>query len=336
MSPQFTATTNTLTRPVRKNIRLLPLLLFVLSIAALAMVPLWGNDYITSLFISLMMYANLATAWGIFCGTTRRISLATAAFVGVGCYNVALLGEVLPWPLVLLAAALTGGLLALLIGVATLRLSGMYFVIFTFGVAEMILQLVTWYESTVQGSVGRFIFLDISTDDIYWQLLALFAAVWLLGAWLSRSRIGFALRLIGDDQVAAASCGVNTITMRLLVFVGTSMVMAVVGAIIAPRWSYIEPSIAFNSLISFQVLVMALLGGIAMYFGPIIGVIPLIFAFEILTKYFPDHFSMVLGAIFLLIVYLLPGGMLGLYRKLAVRARERTEMNTTLKEGTHD
>src|SRR5690606_2281623 len=91
---------------------------------------------------------------------------------------------------------------------------------------------------------------------------------------------------------------------------------SVVGAIVAPRWAYIEPSIAFNSLISFQVLVMALLGGIAMYFGPVIGVVPLIFAFEVLTKYFPDHFSMVLGAIFLLIVYLLPGGILGLWKRI--------------------
>ena len=311
--------------------RLASHLLFIIAIGLLAMVPAWGNDYITSLFISLLMYANLATAWGIFCGTTRRISLATAAFVGVGCYAVAIFGEILPWPVVLLVAAIAGGLLALLIGLCTLRLSGMYFVIFTFGVAEMIRQLVTWYESSVQGSVGRFIFIDITSNDIYWQLLALFVVVWLLGAWLSRSRLGFALRLIGEDQVAASSSGINTVLIRLLVFIGTSMVMSVVGAMIAPRWAYIEPSIAFNSLISFQVLVMALLGGIAMYFGPVIGVIPLIFAFELLIKYFPDHFSMVLGAIFLFIVYLLPGGILGLCRRLGLSEHfklfKRTKVN---------
>lgn len=302
---------------------------FTVAVALLALVPAWGNDYITSLFISLLMYANLATAWGVFCGTTRRISLATAAFVGVGCYTVALLGEVMPWPIVLLTAAVAGGLLALTIGLCTLRLSGMYFVIFTFGVAEMIRQLVTWYESSVQGSVGRYIFLDVTSASIYWQLLVLFVLVWLSGAWLSRSRLGFALKLIGSDHVAASSCGIDTVKVRLAVFVGTSMVMSVVGAIVAPRWAYIEPSIAFNSLISFQVLVMALLGGIAMYFGPVIGVVPLIFAFEMLTKYFPDHFSMVLGAIFLLIVYLLPGGILGLLKRTKLphwlRATRRLE-----------
>lgn len=334
MSPQFTAATPEPPRPLAQK-RLLPGLLFALAILALAIVPMISNDYIVSLFISLLMYANLATAWGVFCGTTRRVSLATAAFVGIGCYTVALLGEVLPWPIVLAVAAVGGGLLALVIGICTLRLSGMYFVIFTFGVAEMIRQLVTWYEAGVQGSVGRFIFLETTNAGIYWQLLALFALVWLSGAWLSRSRLGFALRLIGDDQVAAASCGINTVKIRLLVFVGTSMIMAVVGAIIAPRWSYIEPSIAFNSLISFQVLVMALLGGIAMYFGPIIGVIPLILAFEALTKYFPDHFSMVLGAIFLLIVYLLPGGILGLYQRLAAARQERAAAGAQIKGEAH-
>ncbi|WP_228276199.1 branched-chain amino acid ABC transporter permease [Neopusillimonas aestuarii] len=298
-----------------KQLNPLSIVLFVVVFGALAVVPQFTNDYIVSLLIGLLMYANLATAWGVFCGTTRRVSLATAAFVGVGCYTVALFSETLPWPLVLVLSAVFGGILALLIGLCTLRLSGMYFVIFTFGVAEMIRQLVNWYESNISGSVGRYIFLDVTSAEIYWQLLILFALVWILGFWLSRSRLGFALRLIGEDQVAAGNCGINTVKVRLLVFVGTSMIMSVVGAIIAPRWAYIEPSIAFNALVSFQVLVMALLGGIALYFGPVIGVVPLILAFEVLTKYFPDHFSMVLGAIFLIIVYWLPGGILGLLRR---------------------
>lgn len=287
----------------------------VISLIALAFAPYFGDDYTTSLLINLLMYANLATAWGIFCGTTRLISLATAAFFGVGCYAVAVLSDVLPWPAVLAAAALGGGVLALIIGLCTLRLSGMYFVIFSFGVAEMIRQLVTWYESTVQGSVGRYIFLDFTPAQIYWQLLGLLAVVWALGAWLSRSRLGFALRLIGEDETAARNCGINTVFVRLVVFVGTSMFMAVAGAIVAPRWTYIEPSIAFNSLISFQVVIMALLGGVAQFFGPLLGVIPLVFSFEVLTKYFPDQFSLVLGAIFLFVVYLLPGGFLALLKR---------------------
>ena len=289
-------------------------LFLALSLAAfiaLAFAPQTGNDYTTSLLINVLLYANLATAWGIFCGTTRFISLATVAFFGVGCYSVAVLSEFLPWPAVLAVAALLGGALALAIGICTLRLSGMYFVVFSFGIAELIRQLVTWYESKVVGSVGRYVFLEITAAQIYWQLLVLLGLLWLLGAWLSKSRLGFALRLIGEDETAARSCGINTVGVRLAVLTGTAMFMSVTGAIVAPRWTYIEPSIAFNSLVSFQVVVMALLGGVAAFYGPILGVVPLVLAFEVLSKYFPDHFSIVLGAIFLVIVYLLPRGLLG-------------------------
>jgi len=286
---------------------------------ALAFAPQAGNDYTTSLLINLLLYANLATAWGIFCGTTRFISLATVAFFGVGCYSVAVLSELLPWPAVLAVAALLGGALALAIGICTLRLSGMYFVVFSFGIAELIRQLVTWYESKLVGSVGRYVFLEITPAQIYWQLLVLLGLLWMLGAWVSKSRLGFALRLIGEDETAARSCGINTVGVRLAVLTGTAMFMSVAGAIVAPRWTYIEPSIAFNSLVSFQVVVMALLGGVAAFYGPILGVVPLVLAFEVLTKYFPDHFSIVLGAIFLVIVYLLPRGLLGASEKFRRR-----------------
>jgi branched-chain amino acid transport system permease protein len=169
------------------------------------------------------------------------------------------------------------------------------------------------------GSVGRYVFLEITSAQIYWQLLGLLGLLWILGAWLSKSRLGFALRLIGEDETAARSCGINTVGVRLAVLTGTAMFMSVAGAIVAPRWTYIEPSIAFNSLVSFQVVVMALLGGVAAFYGPILGVVPLVLAFEVLTKYFPDHFSIVLGAIFLVIVYLLPRGLLGASEKLRRR-----------------
>jgi branched-chain amino acid transport system permease protein len=282
----------------------------------LATVPLAGSDYATSLMISLLMYANLATAWGIFCGTTRLVSLASVAFFGVGCYAAAVLGEQLPWPLLLVVAGIGGGALALLVGLCTLRLSGMYFVVFSFGVAELIRQVVTWSESKWVGSVGRYVFVETTPAQIYWKLLALLALVWALGAWLARSRLGFSLRLIGEDEVAARSCGINTVAVKLAVLTITSALMAVAGAIVAPRWTYVDPSIAFNAVVSFQVVVMALLGGVGAFYGPVLGVIPLVLAFEVLTKYFPNHFSIVLGVIFLLIVYLIPGGLLGVARRL--------------------
>jgi branched-chain amino acid transport system permease protein len=295
---------------------------FVLAVMGVAgfgaafAVPWFGSDYTVSLFINLLMYANLAVAWSIFCGSARLVSLATSAFFGVGCYTAAVLSEQLAWPVLLPVAAILGGALALIIGLCTLRLSGMYFVIFSFGVSELIRQIVTWYESKIAGSVGRYVFVDVAGAQIYWQLLVLLGVVCVGGLLLMRSRIGFALRLIGSDEVAARSCGINTVVVRLTVLVGSSAIMAVVGAIVGPRWTYIDPSIAFNPIVSFQVVVMSLLGGIAPFYGALLGAIPLVFLFEVLNKYVPNYFSIVLGCLFLGIVYALPGGLMGLLRRL--------------------
>ncbi|HTT09940.1 MAG TPA: branched-chain amino acid ABC transporter permease [Burkholderiaceae bacterium] len=282
------------------------------ALVLLALAPRYANSYVVALLINLLLYAVLATAWSLFSGTTRYVSLATVSFFGVGCYTVAVLAERLPWLVVLAVAAALGAGLALLVGLATLRLSGIVFVIFTFGLSELVRQLVTWYEAKIAGSVGRYVFLDLTPAAIYWQLLALAVAVLLLGAWVARSRLGFALRLIGEDEAAARHCGVDATRAKLVMFTASSVFMVLAGAIVAPRWTYIDAAIAFNPLVSFQVVIMALLGGAARFYAPLLGVLPVVLLFEVFVKYFPNHFSIVLGLAFLLIVYLLPQGVVGL------------------------
>jgi branched-chain amino acid transport system permease protein len=284
----------------------------VAILVALGWAPLLGNAYTTSLLLNLLVYTVLATAWGLFCGSTRYLSLATVAFFGVGAYTVAVVGEKLAWPLVLLCALGAGTLLALLVGLVTLRLSGTYFVIFTFGMTELLRQVVNWYENKVAGSVGRYVFVDVGPQAIYYQMLGLALLVLALGWWMCRSSLGFSLRLVGEDESAARHCGVDTVRVKLGGFVLTSACMVLAGAIVAPRWTYIDPAIAFNSIVSFQVVIMALLGGASRFWGPLLGVVPLVLLFEALTKYFPNHFPIVLGVVFLLIVYALPRGVVGL------------------------
>jgi branched-chain amino acid transport system permease protein len=302
---------------MKRYVVLAPLVLCVL---VLALAPTFANSYVVALLINLLLYAVLATAWGLFSGTTRYVSLATVSFFGVGCYTVAVLAEKLPWPVVLLVAAIVGAALALLVGLATLRLSGIVFVIFTFGLSELVRQLVTWYEAKIAGSVGRYVFLDVTPAAIYWQLLALTCVVLLAGAWLARARLGFALRLIGEDEAAARHVGVDTTRAKLVMFTLSSVFMVLAGAIVAPRWTYIDATIAFNPLVSFQVVIMALLGGGARFYAPLLGVVPVVLLFEVFVKYFPNHFSIVLGLVFLLIVYLLPQGVLGLVSRWRTKA----------------
>jgi len=283
-----------------------------LLIALLAFVPFVASGYQLALAISLIYFTVLATAWALFSGPTHYISLATVAFFGIGAYTVAVLGEVLPWPAVLLAAGAIGTAVALIVGLSTLRLSGIYFVIFTFGLAELIRQLVSWYEINIHGSVGRYIFLSITTEQIYWQLLALAALVFVTGWSIRRSRLGLALRVIGDDEVVARHCGIDTTRAKLVMFALSALFMSLTGAVMAPRWTYIDPAIAFSPMLSFEVVIMALLGGAGALFGPLLGAVPLVLMFEVLTANFPNHFSILLGIVFVLIVYVLPRGVVGL------------------------
>lgn len=281
-------------------------------VALLAFVPSVANGYQLSLAINIMNYTVLATAWTLFSGPTRYVSLATVAFFGIGAYTVAVLGEVLAWPLVLAIAFAIGFVLSLIVGLATLRLSGVYFVIFTFGLAELVRQLVTWYEVNVTRTLGRYVFVDITTEQIYWQLLALAVAVFISGWLIQRSKLGLALRVIGDDEAVARHVGINTTMAKVVLFAFSASFMTLAGAVMAPRWTYIDPAIAFNPVVSFQVLIMALLGGVHRLYGPVFGVIPLALLFEFLLARFPNHFSIMVGIAFLLIVYAIPRGIVGL------------------------
>ena len=294
-----------------------------LGLAALTLLPLYADAYYLALAIGLLQFTVLATAWGLFSGPTRYVSLATTAFFGVGAYTVAVLGEVLAWPLVLVIAAAIGALMAVIVGVSTLRLSGLHFVIFTFGLAELTRQLVIWYEVNKTRVLGRYVFVDITQRDIYWQLLVLAVAVFAIGWLISRSRLGFALRIIGEDETVARHCGINVTIAKIALFTISAVFMTLVGAIMAPRWTYIEPSIAFNATISFEVVIMALLGGAHRLWGPVLGAIPLTLLFEFLATRFPSASTLIMGVVFLLIVYALPTGVVGLWDSVGRRLRRQ-------------
>ena len=291
--------------------------LCAIATAGLALLPRWLTDeYYLSLLISILMYCVLATAWALFSGPTRYISLATVAFFGLGAYVTAVFGESLPWAAVLGIAAGVGLVTALLVGLSTLRLSGVYFVIFSFGLAELVKQLVTWWEVNITKDLGRYVFVEITQLDIYWQLLALLALVLALRALINRSRLGLALRVIGEDETVATHVGINTTHAKVLLFTVSAVFITVTGAIMAPRWTYIDPSIAFAPAISFQTLIMALLGGAGALFGPILGAVPLVLLFEYLGANFPNHFSILLGLVFIVIVYFIPQGLSGVLARL--------------------
>jgi branched-chain amino acid transport system permease protein len=292
------------------------LLLSGLIFIAVGFVPLVFGGYVLQLAISIVMYAALATSWLLFSGPTNYIALSTAAFFGIGMYITAGGIDLVPYPVLILASGVAGAALAAVVGLATLRVAGVYFVIFSLGLAELVRQFMTWGQHVLGTMSGLYVTIDRSEPMYFWQLLALAGVVYLVGWWIGRSRLGFALRIIGNDELVAVHCGINTARAKVVLFVISSTFAAVAGAVVAPRWGYVEPGVAFNPFLSFQVVIMALLGGTHRLWGPLLGVIPFVLLWELISIEFPNQTTLLLGVCFLLIVYVIPNGITGLIEDL--------------------
>jgi len=281
-------------------------------VALLAAVPWLVSDYGLGFMVNLMCYLVLTIAWALFSGTTRYVSLATAAFFGLGAYTVAMLVKEMPIYATFGIALVLGTVMALLVGLVTLRISGMFFVVFGFGLSELMREVLIWWEINQTKTLGRYVFVPFDTTLIYWHLLGLAVLVFLMGWLLRRTRLGIALLVIGDDETMARQAGINVPLAKVAIFVVSSVFMTVVGAVMAPRFGYLTPNFAFNPLISFQVVIMALLGGMQRLWGPVLGVVPLMLLSELLQVRFPFWYSVFLGLVFMIIVYFLPRGITGL------------------------
>ena len=284
----------------------------VMLVALLAAVPWLVSDYGLGFMVNLMCYLVLTIAWALFSGTTRYVSLATAAFFGLGAYTVAMLVKEMPIYATFGIALVLGTVMALLVGLVTLRISGMFFVVFGFGLSELMREVLIWWEINQTKTLGRYVFVPFDTTLIYWHLLGLAVLVFLVGWLLRRTRLGIALLVIGDDETMARQAGINVPLAKVAIFVVSSVFMTVVGAVMAPRFGYLTPNFAFNPLISFQVVIMALLGGMQRLWGPVLGVVPLMLLSELLQVRFPFWYSVFLGLVFMIIVYFLPRGITGL------------------------
>lgn len=297
-----------------------------LSISVLLLViaiclPWIVGDFAVTLAVNMAMFTVLATSWALFSGPTHYISLATAAFFGLGTYTMGLGLDYLSFWLLVPIAGIFGAVMAGIIGLATLRLSGVYFVIFTLGLAEMTRQIITYVQNAT-GQKGILISVWFEEPTFYWMLVSLAALIFLVGWLIGRSRLGFALRIIGDDEEVARHSGINTALSKVLLFMIPGAVAAMTGAIIAPRYGYIEPLIAFTPMLSFQVVIMALLGGTGRLWGPLVGVIPFSILWELISASFPNQTTLLLGLSFLIIVYLLPQGFVGLLLKIKGKMRD--------------
>lgn len=279
----------------------------------LLFVPFFLSRYYLALLTSVLYWIGLAISWHFFSGITKYVSLGSAAFFGIGVYITAVFYEVLPFFLILLLACAINFLFACGVGFVTLRLKGIFFAIFTFGLAELLKNVILFWEITVTGTRGRF----IPPMDIYHPILIATFIIILSTTILRKSKLGFALRMIGECEEAAIHFGVNTTLYKVLGFAISSMFMGLLGATLAPRWGYIDSGIAFNPLYSFMPAVMTLFGGIGTAFGPFIGAVVLSFLKEYLLVGFKDYFLIIFGSLIILVILILPEGITGRLKRIS-------------------
>ncbi|NIM93073.1 MAG: branched-chain amino acid ABC transporter permease [Anaerolineales bacterium] len=284
------------------------LLLVILGL--LSTLTLYASTYTVILLSSIFMYINLTVSWVIFSAPTRYISLATAAFFGIGIYTSATLGTELPLVLVILIGALLSSCLALLIGALTLRLRGIYFTVFTFGLVELIKHLLLWYEIKFTGTRGRFVIL-VDNNTIYYIMLIILVVLLITAYLLRRSKYGLALWSIGEFEDAAAHSGVNVNAMKTIAFALSAFFMGATGAIMATRWTYVDPYIAFKALYSFMPVLMAAFGGMGQLYGPVAGAAIFAYLEEVLITKFPYVYMLAFGLIMIFVILFMPDGLVG-------------------------
>jgi branched-chain amino acid transport system permease protein len=277
---------------------------------ALAAGPAYLSPYARSLALAILADVALAVAWASFSGRSHYLSLATGAFFGAGAYVAAFVVGRAPWPAPVAAGAAVGAAMALVAGGLALRLRGPYFAVFTFGLAELAKHVVIWYETGVSGTVGRLILTPPGPWTLYYTVLAL-AGLAVATAWLlDRSRLGQALAAIGADEERAATLGVDTTRIKVGCFALSAAFMGAVGAAMAPRWTYLDPQV-FSPVVSFQTVIMALLGGAGTVAGPVLGAAFVGLASEVLLLRFRYVYMLGLGLVLVAVVLLLPEGLVG-------------------------
>lgn len=264
----------------------------------------------------------MATAWNILGGYTGYVNFGAAGFFGVGVYVSVALDKAfdLPLPLLILAAAVMGGIIGLGAGYLTLRLKGVYFAIATLAMAIVFETFANNWEY-VGGASGAYIltpenslFFDTYIELLFMVILSLAIGSAAIARYISTSRIGQGLTAIRDDETAAECNGVPTLKLKLI---SASVMGAMMGAAGAPYpffVTYVDPVSTFNLLIALNAIAMPMIGGTATWIGPIIGALVVGGAQEIITVSISSEINLLLVGIMLVgFITLAPKGIIGLF-----------------------
>ncbi len=305
-------------------------LVFAAWVIALATTPLWAGNYIVRLAIMIAMFTTLTLSWNFIGGFTGYPSFSTAAFFGLGCYAGALAQRAgVPMVLAWTIATLAVGAFAAALGAIILRMRGHYFAIASIGVVEVVRLVISSADRVTGGGDGLNLPLLSGGPDVVARIFlvvmtSIMVIVFILTVLVDRSRLGYGLRCIQQNEDAADMVGVHTNRYKVIAYTLSALFCGTVGAAYASWTGYIDPNNSFSLLMSIKVPVMCLLGGPGSVLGPVIGTAAFMLLDEVFWANFLDYNRAILGAVIVVLIFFLPGGLLGLsYRRLVAQAARR-------------
>jgi ABC-type branched-subunit amino acid transport system ATPase component/ABC-type branched-subunit amino acid transport system permease subunit len=294
------------------RVRLLGVAILVIGAVIVATVPAWGSDYDLLVAYEIAQLAALALAWNLMAGYGGLVSLAVAAFVGIGSYATAKLSISAGFGL--LPSILMGGAFAiafaLLVAVPMFRFRGLYFTIGSLVLASALGVFMVNYNG-LGGNAGLTLTNVAPTAaGLYRLALACALIAMLATAIVVRGRLGLGLMAVRDDEDVAERVGVATFRTKLVSFVLSAFVMGLIGGIQAQKLGHIEPYGSFSLNWTINAVNAAIIGGIGTILGPVVGAAVIVELSERLANYPETHLA-IIGALLILIIRFAPAGVWG-------------------------
>lgn len=290
------------------------LLVTTAILVLLAFVPFLHSGYFTNLSRGVLMFAALSLGWNMIGGYTGYVSFGNVVFFGLGAYTTGALWQHFHQQNIavcVLAAIVVAVLFAGVLGAPILRLKGHYFGIATLGIAFAVQEIVSnidWLGSGVGMTIRQ-----LPNYTLYYYAMWCVCATSMLGTFLiARSKFGYALVAIRENEEAAAILGVDATRFKVIAWAISGAMAAAAGAVFAGANGYIDAPTAFAIDDNVFPIVMTILGGAGTVAGPLVGAIILTAINETLWSHFPQVHTLFFGAVIVVVVVFLPRGLLWL------------------------
>jgi len=310
-----------MSRPASGGNPYLNLGVLALVVAAMCLLPMMTSPYYIRVATGVAMWAGIALSWNVICGYAGYISFGHVAFFGIGAYTTAILMQPdVDWNFwaTLPVAGVIAGAVAALVGWPALRLKGAYFAIATWALAEAVREFTTVVDFT-GGSGGLKTPIRLDDNFFFYTMLGAAAIAYALCyLLLERSRFGFRVKAVRDNEVAARAQGINTTLVKISAFVLSAVIPAVLGGINAYWITFINPASVLNTIITDQLVVMVLVGGLGHAWGPALGATVLYLFDEQLRVSYGETtvYIVFVGVLVMAFVLFLPDGLVSLGRRV--------------------